>query len=208
MRIHYLVEGPSEAALLNPWLRRALPGHAHSVYPHEGKGNIPDDLSAAPNPLRRGLLDQLPAKLRAFGRSLDPATDRVVVLVDADNDCCVKLKSELVDVLNACSPRPQALIRIAIEETETFYLGDELAVRAAFGTFRNGPYRGYVQDSVCGTWEVFQQVVGWRYEAKVKWASMIAPHLSVSRSGPRLNRSPSFQAFYSAICALAGESWP
>ena len=29
---------------------------------------------------RQGLLDQLPLKLRAYGRSLDPRTDRVLVL--------------------------------------------------------------------------------------------------------------------------------
>lgn len=208
MKIHYLVEGQSEAALLSVWLKRALPGHTHNVYPHEGKGNIPKNLVAPPNPMHRGLLDQLPAKLQAYGKSLDPATDRVLVLVDADNENCVQLKNALLKVLNACSPRPHALIRIAVEETEAFYLGDKKAVKSAFSTFRHGPYQNYVQDSVCGTWEVFQQVVGWKYEAKVKWASMVAEHLGTVKSGQNLNRSPSFRAFYKAVCALAGESWP
>lgn len=207
MKLHYLVEGPSEAALLNVWLRRALPGHSHCIYPHEGKGSIPSNLAASPDPLRRGLLDQLPAKLRAFGNAFNPDTDRVVVLVDADDDDCMCLKNSLVQVLESCNPKPHALIRIAVEETEAFYLGDERAIRSAFQKFKSSAYRGYSQDSICGTWEIFQKVVGWKYEAKVKWASTIAPHLGTTRLGNGSNRSPSFRAFYRAICSLAGEAW-
>lgn len=207
MRLHYLVEGPSEAALLETWLPRALPDHVHEVYPHEGKGSLPDDLDAAPDPLRRDLLHQLPAKLRAYGRTLDPKTDRVIVLVDADNEDCVALKDRLVAVLDRCTPRPEALIRIAVEETEAFYLGDVKAMRKAFGAPRKGPLQGYVQDSVCGTWEVFQAVIGSPYVAKVHWARRMGEALSTARKGSSLNRSPSFLAFYRAACSLAGEPW-
>ncbi len=208
MRIHYLVEGPSEEVLLSAWLPRALPQHRHIVYPHEGKGKLPIDPLALPDPAQRGLLAQLPAKLRAYGQALDPKTDCVVVLVDADNDDPAHLRASLETVLAACAPRPPTAIRVAVEETEAFYLGDVAAIKRAFRTVKRGPYNRYVQDSVCGTWEVFQAVVAWPYEAKVKWARTIAPHLSTATSGPGVNRSPSFQAFYSGVRQLAGESWP
>ncbi len=208
MRIHYLVEGPSEEELLKAWLPRALPQHRHVVYPHEGKGSLPRDLLAPPEQLHRGLLHQLPAKLRAYGQVLDPATDCVVVLVDADNDEPANLRAELEAVLASCTPRPPTAIRVAVEETEAFYLGDLAAIKLAFRTFKGGPYGRYVQDSVCGTWEVFQAVVGWKYEAKVKWARAIAPHLSTATNGPALNRSPSFVDFYSGLKVVAGEQWP
>jgi hypothetical protein len=129
-------------------------------------------------------------------------------LVDADNDKPLELRAELEAVLAACTPRPPTAIRVAVEETESFYLGDVAAIKLAFRTFKRGPYNRYVQDRICGTWEVFQAVVGWKYEAKVKWARAIAPHLSVATSGPALNRSPSFLDFYSGLKQLAGETWP
>jgi len=208
MRIHYLVEGESEAAFLKPWLKRALPGHQHKIYPHKGKGALPRDLLEKPDPIRRGLLDQLPATLRAFGRTHDPATDRTLVLVDADQDDCRALKASLIALLETCRPAPRAIFRIAVEETEAFYLGDEPAIRAAFPKFKKAVHRAYEQDSICGTWEVFRDVVGWRHEAKVKWATMMAPHLGIATSGSALNRSPSFVSFYRAVHALAEEPWP
>lgn len=208
MRIHYLVEGESEAAFLDGWLRRALPAHVHRVYPHKGKGSIPKNPLAPPDKLRRGLLDLLPATLRAFGKDHDPRTDRTMVLVDADQENCRVLKSTLTAVLASTVLAPTTMFRIAVEETEAFYLGDSHAIKAAFPTFRTSVYNKYRQDSICGTWEVFRDVIGWRHEAKVKWARMMAPHLGVATSGPRLNRSPSFVTFYRAVRALAGEPWP
>ena len=166
MIIHVLVEGISEATLLGPWLKRFQPGHIHRIVPHQGKGTLPLRPEEPSDPKHRGLLDQLPAKLRAYGRSLDPATDRVLALVDADDDDCKALKASMLSVWRGCNPRPEAMFRIAVEETEAFYLGDRRAIRAAFRTCRRTPYDSYVQDSVCGTWEVFQAVIGWRYEPR------------------------------------------
>jgi hypothetical protein len=208
MRIHYLVEGRSEEVLLKAWLKRALPAHDHRVYPHEGKGHLPADLMAHPDPRRRGLLDQLPAKLRAYGKSHDPALERAMVLVDADREDCRALKRDLIAVLAACEPRPVVCFRIAVEETEAFYLGDVRAIKAAFPNFHRRPFELYEQDSICGTWEVFRDVVGWRHEAKVEWARRMGPHMSTDTRGPNVNQSPSFLAFYRAARALAGEPWP
>ncbi len=206
MKIHVLVEGASEFAFLDPWLRRFLPHHTCKVIPHSGKGQLPVDPSQPPDPRRRGLLDQLPAKLRAFGKGLSPETDRFLVLVDLDQQDCMDLKSRLKSLLEACNPRPTVLFRIAIEETEAFYLGDRRAIRSAYPKAKLYKMDDYVQDSVCGSWELFAKVIDAKVEDKVGWAERMASHLRTDWQGKDANESPSFRHFCLAILLLAGES--
>ncbi len=205
MRIHILVEGDSEVALLRDWLRRFLPQHTFKLIRHRGKGKLPADPTQSPAPKREGLLDQLPAKIRAYGHALDSATDRVLVLVDLDQNNCVDLKRRLLKTWRSCDPRPVAKFRIAIEETEAFYLGDSVAIKKAFPKAKLYKKRDYVQDSICGTWELFAQVIGARSEDKKAWAKQMAPHLGTAWTGKRANKSPSFRQFCIALRALAGE---
>lgn len=120
MRVHALVEGPSEGALLEPWARRLLRGHELKAYPHQGKGTLNFPLPSRPDPRRRGLLDQLPAKLAAFGRALDRAHDRVLVLVDADHEDLTSLEGRLEALRQTLIPAPVVLFRFAVEELEAF----------------------------------------------------------------------------------------
>lgn len=201
MKIHLLVEGPSEDVLLKQWLPRFQPQHHYVIYPHQGRGRLPSNLDARPDPMRRGLLDQLPSKLRAFGRSLNPDTDRVLVLLDADDDDCRQLKDKLLGLKSRIQPFPEVLFRIAVEETEAFYLGDKRAIRQIFA-FSSTAYRQYVQDSVCGTWEVFQKVIKADNIDKVGWARQMG---AVLGTDPSANRSPSFRHLCGALRVLAGE---
>jgi hypothetical protein len=206
MRLHVLVEGESDEALLRGWLPRFLPpGHSFVIIRHRGKGRLPRDPVRVPDIRREGLLDQLPAKLRAYGRSLDPATDRLLVLLDADDDPCFELKQRLLETLKSCDPEPFVLFRLAIEETEAFYLGDPQAIRRAFPQARPQRLKSYVQDSVCGTWELFQSVIGDPIEDKVEWAERMAPHLGMAWKGNDANRSPSFRQLCRGLLKLAGE---
>jgi Domain of unknown function (DUF4276) len=205
LRLHILVEGPSEAAFLRGWFPRFLPRHGFNVIQHRGKGRLPGEPSSRPDPRREGLLDRLPAKLRAYGRALDPATDRILVFLDLDADDCGELKERLLRVLDACDPRPVVLFRIAIEETEAFYLGDPQAIKKAFPQANLRKLKSYAQDSVCGTWEVFREVVRARSEDKVRWAERMAPHLGIEWRGRGANPSPSFQQFCKGLRKLAGE---
>src|SRR5580700_5258784 len=149
MRLHILVEGRAEEAFLREWLPRLLPAHSFIVLPHQGKGRLSADPKKKPDPKQRGLLDQLPAKLRAYGKTLNADTDRVVVLVDLDDQDCVDLKKRLKMVLQYCDPKPTVLFRIAIEETEAFFLGDPPAVKKAYPKAKVGKIKKYVQDSIC-----------------------------------------------------------
>ena len=160
---------------------------------------------AKPNPRREGLLDQLPAKLRAYGRALDPATDRVLVFLDLDSDSCLDLKGRLLATLGSCDPRPVVLFRIAIEELEAFYLGDPAAIRRAFPHAKLRRMKSYIQDSVCGTWEVFRQVIDAALEDKPLWAEKMGIHLGVEWKGKNANRSESFRQFCRGLLMLAGE---
>lgn len=205
MKLHVLVEGDSEQALLKGWLPRLLPGHSFTVIRHRGKGRLSRGSLKVPDIRREGLLDQLPAKLRAYGRELDPATDRVLVLVDADNDPCSELKQRLLEVLESCDPRPVVLFRLAIEETEAFYLGDPAAIREAFPGARLQRMKNYSQDSICGTWELFKKVIGDPVEDKVEWAERMAPYLGTVWQGSNANHSPSFCQLCKGLLRLAGE---
>lgn len=200
-----MVEGPSEAAFLRGWFPRFLPRHALSVIQHRGKGRLSGDPASTPSPQREGLLDQLPAKLRAYGRALDPATDRVLVFLDLDEDDCGELKHRLLRVLDACDPKPVVLFRIAIEETEAFYLGDPQAIKKAFPQANLRRLKAYQQDSICGTWEVFRDVLGAQREDKVRWAERMGLHLGLVWRGGEANPSPSFQQFCKGLLVLAGE---
>ena len=95
---------------------------------------------------------------------------------------------------------------------EAWLLGDRDAVKAAYPNARNAVLNRYVQDSICGTWEVLAdaiyrggsaqlQRVGYPEEgrAKSEWAKQIARKMNVDR-----NRSKSFQVFRDAVRDLAG----
>lgn len=211
MRLHILVEGRSEEAFLKEFLPRLLPAaHSFTVFPHQGKGRLSAAPDKKPDPKRRGLLDQLPAKLRAFGKALNSDTDRVVVLVDLDDQDCYDLKKRLKRLLKRCRPAPAVLFRIAIEETEAFFLGDSAAVKKAFPQAKVGKIKKYQQDSVCGTWEFLRDVIGEPAESedKVAWAQAIGRHLTAEWKGRKANRSPSFCIFCKGLLKMCGEPVP
>ena len=214
MHFEVLVEDKSGSISLEHILEKLLGenGAVHSwrIHPYKGIGRLPKDLRGAPNPANRSLLDNLPRVLRGYGRSI-PDSCAVVVVVDVDNRDCVLVKQELLDVLNTCNQSPRTLFRIAIEESEAWLLGDRAAVKTAYPNAKDAVLNGYVQDSICGTWEVLADAVhpggseplkrlGYPAAgvAKCNWAEEIAPHLDVSR-----NQSESFQVFRDGLKNLA-----
>lgn len=216
--VHFeiLVEDQSGKILIENLLDRILGvdvhNHSWNIHSYIGVGHIPRNLDAETDPRKRLLLYQLPRLLRGYGRSLRNFPAVVVVVVDSDDRDCVALKRELVNLLDHCDPCPNVLYRIAIEEMEAWLLGDLPAIRAAYPRTRNGILEGYVQDSICGTWEILADAmhstgsaglknlgypeVG---KAKCRWAQEIAPHMDVEN-----NRSRSFQLFRDSLRESAG----
>ncbi len=217
MHFEVLVEDRSGSIAIEHILKKILgannAAHSWRVLLYKGIGRIPKDLRSGKDPQKRLLLDQLPRILQGVGCSLrDIGPYAVIVVVDSDARDCMAFKQELLDVLNACNPRPRTLFRIAVEESEAWLLGDRDAVKAAYPGARDSVLGGYVQDSICGTWEVLADAVHPGGSARLKkrgypgagtakceWAEKIAPHLDVDR-----NRSRSFQVFRDGVRRLAG----
>ena len=216
MHFEVLVEDKSGSIALNIILEKVLGrnGQTHSwkLYPYKGIGHIPRNLQAVPDPRKRFLLDHLPRLLSGYGRSLRPADACVVVVVDLDTRNCMEFKQELLGVLNACPQTPRTLFRIAIEELEAWFLGDRNALKAAYPNAREVVLDAYVQDSICGTWEVLADAIDARGSTRLKkvgyptvgrvkcdWAREVSAHMDVNE-----NTSRSFQVFRDGIRQLAG----
>ena len=216
--VHFeiLVEDQSGKVLIENLLDRILnvniQEHSWELHSYRGVGHIPKNLSAESDPGKRLLLNQLPRLLRGYGRSLRGVSSVVVVVVDSDDRDCISFKRELIKLLDHCDPCPNVLYRIAVEEIEAWLLGDLAAIRAAYPRVRIGILEGYVQDSICGTWEILADAMhstgsaglkNLRYpevgKAKCRWAQEIAPHMDVEN-----NRSGSFQLFRDSLREMAG----
>lgn len=188
-------------------------GEAHTwrVISYKGIGRLPRGLKSGADARSRQLLDQLPRLLQGYGRSLDNDS-AVIVVLDSDRKDCRELKTELLKLLARCSVRPRTLFRIAIEELEAWFLGDRDALLTAYPQAKCDVLERYVQDSICGTWEVLADAIhpggseallreGWPApgKAKCEWAKMIAPLMEMDA-----NASPSFQAFRDGVRRLVG----
>lgn len=198
MTVHVLVEGPSERAFLGPWAKKVLKEVAFRVHPHQGKGSLPANPSARPQPQHRGLLDQLPAKLRGFEEAR-PRPTGVVVLVDADDDDWEELAAKIMAVASSESPNTNVIVTIAVEESEAFFLGDIAALKKAYPHADIDLARSYEPDSICGTWELLGRVIGDDGGNKVEWAASIGPYLTIN---PARSRSPSFKRLLNALKQL------
>ena len=163
MHFEVLVEDQSGSIALDHILEKILGAnyaeHSWNIHAYRGIGRIPRNLHSVTDPKARILLDQLPRILQGYRKSQQDFSAAVVVVVDLDDKDCVKFKQDLLDVLNACNPRPKTLFRIAIEEGEAWLLGDRAAVKAAYPKAKDAVLDNYVQDSICGTWEVLADAV-------------------------------------------------
>jgi hypothetical protein len=202
MHFAFLTEDSSGMRLLELLLPRLIGGfgepHTSDLHAYKGIGRIPPGLSPRSDPSKRILLDQLPRLLRGYAKT--PGFDKVIVVLDTDRRDCSELLAELKQVAVACNAEHLALFRLAIEETEAWYLGDREALLLAYPTAKKSILDRDVQDAVCDTWERLADVVhagglqaiqkvGWPIVGQVKheWASKIGPLMD-----PERNRSPSF----------------
>ncbi|MFN3075898.1 MAG: DUF4276 family protein [Alphaproteobacteria bacterium] len=217
MHFEILMEDQSGKKFMDIFLPRLVgEGHGVRIHPFKGKGELPEDLAAAPVRENRTLLHQLPRLLKGYGKAFKewgencPAS--VIVVCDLDNDDLGQFRKELTQVLDACSPKPNAFFCIAIEEGEAWFLGDIPAIKRAYPTAKDSVLSSYKNDSICGTWEcladaVFPggikslskcgpQAIG---KQKSEWAEKITPHMDADR-----NQSPSFCSFRDTVRQLAG----
>lgn len=186
-----LVEEQSTEAALRSLLPRFLSDVSFEIHPHQGKLD---------------LLKKLPGRLRGYSKFL-PSTSRVVVLVDCDDDHCIRLKERMV--VAAVSARLlrgnsfDIVNRIAIEELEAWYFGDWEAVRHVYPKLSAGvPQKSAYRDPdkiAGGTWEALERLLkaaGYMKSGlrKTEAAREIGKHLV-----PQRNSSPSFRHFWDAV---------
>lgn len=185
MFVEVLTEGTSDVPVLKEILTRKF-GLSEDlefrIHPHRGKGTLPRNPLARADSNHRGLLDQLPAKLRAYGHYMDNSS-LVLVVIDADDDNVPSLLKSLETLLDELPTKPpRVLFRIAVEETESWFIADARAVKAAFPGARLGLIQGIRPDSVIGAWEKLAECIGVQAGAgpeKLIWATKIAPHLDL-----------------------------
>lgn len=219
MHFEILVEDRSCEKIVSILVPRII-GNGHSVKPvcFKGIGHLPKNLYHKPDPGKQLLLHRLPGLLRAYGKTFSSyaqAPDNpgavVIVVCDLDNRDKTQFRRELDAVLNHCHPRPAAYFCFAIEECEAWLLGDIPAIKSAYPHARDGVLNGYVNDAICGTWELLAnaiykggvtalksqggQAVG---REKLKWAENICPYMDVQK-----NQSPSFCYFRDTLQGLA-----
>ena len=216
MHIEFLVEDSSGERLLECLIPRIIgeQGQPHTwrLHPYKGIGRIPPGLRTAADPAKRMLLDQLPKILRGYAKT--PGIDAVVVVLDSDRRDCVAFLAELNALVNGLEQAPRTLFRLAIEEVEAWYLGDRAALAAAYPRAKQRALENYVQDSVCGTWEVLANATypggaaaikkaGWPLPGQLKheWAENIGPKMDIER-----NASPSFCKLRDGLRRLSADT--
>lgn len=216
--VHFeiLVEDISGKTALEILVPKIL-GHEHTfnVHSYKGIGRIPKDLKSTSEPQKRILLDQLPKLIQGYGKTFAAYPDNyrtyLIIICDLDDRCLRTFRRELLDIVAKCSPSPDTHFCIAIEEGESWYLGDLPAVKAAYPTAKDAVLNIYMSDSICGTWEkladaVFvggsqklsklgQQAIG---KEKSRWAQNISPYMDVEK-----NDSPSFCYFRDKLRLLS-----
>lgn len=177
-RVVFLLEEKSMQVLLDGLLPRVFPTLEFLCIPHEGK---------------QDLEKSIPRKLRAWR---EPGV-RFVIVRDNDNGDCVRTKERLVSLCRDAGRA--ALVRIACQELEAWYLGDPDALARAFDDERlrelSRRERFRDPDTVVGPAEALLQLApGFQ---KVSGARLMAEHLTEN-----VNRSRSFQVFFEGLRRL------
>lgn len=208
MRFEVMLEGASDVPVVREVLTRRfgmVENQSFRLHPHQGKGSLRLDPLYRPTPKQRGLLDQLPAKLR--GMSHFPRDTCILVLLDVDDENCVTLLDHLHNTLLMNLPKrpPTVVFRLAIEEIESWLIADLQAVKLAFPKVKLNILKAVSPDDRVGAWQVLAKSLGSRPQTttgadKFAWATQIAPHLNLVNAP-----SPSFRRFIAAIDRLQSE---
>jgi hypothetical protein len=215
MHIEILVEDSSGNKLLQVLLPQLLgpqgDPHTWRLHNYKGIGRIPQGLTPRTEASKRILLDRLPKILRGIGKT--PGIDAVVVVLDTDKRDCAAFLAELKKIANDSDSVSDTLFRLAVEEIEAWYFGDQAALLTAYPRAKRDVLGKYIQDSICGTWELLADAVhtggsaaikkaGWPLPGQMKheWAQKIGPLMDPGR-----NISPSFGKFRDGLRRLVSE---
>lgn len=218
MHIEVLCEDKSGSVVLDYITARFLADNDYSctyeIRPHRGKGRMPGNFMDKPARFASGLMDLLPAKVRAYADVYDPTELILVVVMDSDDEPFDKIYSDLERILQKFGRKLPYVIGISVEEMESWLLGDRQAILAAYPQARMTVVDNYEQDSICGTWEVLaraiygnsaERLIKIGYPAigqyKYEWANSIGPFLKIYE-----NKSPSFRRFIKQLTRIMAKN--
>ena len=192
MHTEFLVEDESTAASVNVIMRRLLGSaspHSWHIRPFGGKQRMLRDLGGHFQALQWA--------------------DAVVVIIDQDRDDCVELKRQIESLAKYSLLVPSSVkaskrlfrVRIAMHELETWFLGDPVAIQAAYPRVRTVHLKrkrlATALDNEPNAWERLERILqrAGYYKSglqKIAAAEAVSQHLSLS---PDVNASHSFRVF-------------
>lgn len=218
MHLEILVEDVSGKKALDILVPKIVGDiHTFVTRSYKGIGKIPKNLKGQTDASKRILLDQLPKLLKGYGKTFakypEQYTAAVVLVCDLDDRCLRSFRQQLFTILDYCQPKPDTRFCFAIEEGEAWLLGDIPAIKKKYPRARDAVLNRYINDSICGTWELMADALfpggsralsskGWQAigDEKSKWAQSIAPEMDVE-----CNASPSFCYFRDKLRDLTAE---
>lgn len=211
MYFQFLIEDQSSAVLIEILMQKISLTNENVIYnckPFKGIGGFTKKNTVKETKSGK-LLNDLAIYLRGFNKSLQYIPSAIIVVLDNDTRNTEEFLSELNLIAQENMINVDHVFCIAVEEVEAWLLGDEAAVLAAYPFAKIQPLRTYVQDSICGTWEVLADVIYPGGISKLKkecptyieigkykseWARKIGIHMDIAH-----NNSPSFNNFISEI---------
>lgn len=155
------------------------------------------------------LLDDLLIFLRGFDKSLKGIPAAIVVVLDNDKRDTNEFRLQLETQAQLSMISIDYVFCIAVEEMEAWLLGDREALQKAYPEIRLAFLKDYVQDEICGTWELLANALykgglkqfkkdnpTYREVGKCKseWAREVGRYIDLDK-----NLSPSFQEFISSL---------
>ncbi|MDD3959367.1 MAG: DUF4276 family protein [Clostridiaceae bacterium] len=211
MRFEVLTEDRSGAVMVSRLMSKIIDplvsDYNIRIRPHRGRGDVPSNPYQAPKAQASGLLDLLPAKLRAYDRVFAGSETVLVVIMDSDYHSPGELRDRLISLCRKHAPALHSVVGLCVEETESWLIGDKSALMRAYPEANMSVLDEYRQDSVCGTWEILcRSILGAKAERVIRvgypaigqykhdWAQRISEYMEPDR-----NASPSFQRFRSYL---------
>lgn len=213
MQIEFLVEDISGKKLLTEVMEKYIEEiplfHIeYGILSYKGIGGLGKGANAS-NVKSQQLLNDLPKRMKAI-QAKYYGIDEVSIFIVLDNDTrnTEEFRKQLIEKAEKENISMDYVFCIAIEEMEAWLLGDREAMRLAYPKVADriaSKHSGYIQDSICGTWECLADMVtkGGLSAFKKKnknafdvgrnkseWAEKIGSQMKI-----RNNDSPSFQYF-------------
>lgn len=207
MHIQFMIEDRSSAVLIDLLMEKLqgkFPAFTWNIKSFRGIGGFTKKNTIKETKTGK-LLNDLATYLSAFDKQLQGVAAAIFIIVDNDTRETADFRRELEQVAHNKHVSIDHVFCIAVEEVEAWLLGDRDAVEQAYPSAKASILNTYIQDSICGTWELLADAVyqgGSRKlkkdcptymeigERKAAWAKNIGTYMQLNK-----NKSPSFQYF-------------